>query len=73
MLDNNEMNFLLKYVHFNRLKLNRALDFLVQKCKNQHFEENKCFDSIFFIDFKYRCLLTCLVDLKKYQLLESCL
>ena len=46
---------LLKYAHFNGLKFRGALncflslyDFVVQKCKNQRFEENKGFQCSFY-------------------------
>ena len=58
-------------MHCNGLKLSGVLEefsitlrFAVQKCKNQLFEENKRFSAV-FIEFKYRRLQTCLVDLKK--------
>ena len=44
-------------------------DFWVQKCKNQLFEENKRLSAV-YIEFKYRWLQTCLVDLKKHQTLD---
>ena len=61
-------------MYCNELKLSGVLeefflsihDFWFQKCKNQIFEENKRFECS-FIKFKYRWLLTCLVDLKNIK------
>ena len=65
-------------MHCNGLKLSGVLevflslhDFWVKKCKNQFFEENKRYECS-FIEFKYRWLQTCLVDLKNTKHLTFC-